>query len=141
MACKLVFVFLLLMMAGCSLRGGQAPPEDIDKAAALFFERLKSAEYDAIYNDVSKQFKQQVPKATILENLKQVSAMGRIQDYRRLSMSFEGESKDQMASPVYSVLFDRVAAEITVNFKDEDGEWRLLGFSVKQRGGGSARPG
>jgi hypothetical protein len=128
---RMISLSLILFLAGCALRSEPAPPEDVDKAAALFFERLKSAGYETIYDDASKQFKEQVPKPTIIDNLKQMAALGRVQDYRRLKMSFEGN----VASPEYSVIF----AEITVNFKDESGEWKLVGFSVKQRGGGAAR--
>jgi hypothetical protein len=136
----IISLSLVMFLAGCALRAGEAPPEDIDKAAALFFERLKSAEYETIHEDASKQFKDQVDKATIIDNLKQMSALGRIQNYSRLRMIFEGEGKDRIASPVYSVIFDQTVAEITVNFKDESGEWKLVGFSVKQRGGVPAQP-
>jgi hypothetical protein len=94
---------------------------------------MKSAEYDAIYNDASEQFKDQVARATAMDNLKQVSAMGRIESFDRLSMKVEGEAKNRVASPVYTVLFDKARAEITVNFIDEGGEWKLIGFSVKPR--------
>ncbi|HET9530110.1 MAG TPA: hypothetical protein VFQ92_07150 [Blastocatellia bacterium] len=133
---RIIWLSVLLLLTGCALRAGEAPPEDVDKAAALFFERLKSAEYEVIYADASEQFKEQVDKATIIDNLKQITALGRIQDYRRLRMIFEGEGKNRVASPVYSVIFDQNVTEITVNFKDEGGEWKLVGFSVKQRGGG-----
>ncbi|HWP43030.1 MAG TPA: hypothetical protein VNO14_07335, partial [Blastocatellia bacterium] len=123
-----------------ALRAGQAPPEDVDKAAALFFERLKSAEYETIYGDASEQFKETVVKATIIDNLKQMAALGRIQDYHRLKMTFENEDDSTIASPVYSVVFDQTVAEITLNFKDEGGEWKLIGFVVKQRGGGQSPP-
>jgi hypothetical protein len=32
-------------------------------------------------------------------------------------------------------LFDQARAEITVNFKDDGGQWKLIGFSVKPRSG------
>jgi hypothetical protein len=128
----MISLSLILFLAGCALRSDPAPPEDVDKAAALFFERLKGAEYETIYKDASKQFKDQVPRVTVIDNLKQMAALGRIQDYRRLKMSFEGD----YASPDYSVVFDQNIAEITLNFKNESSEWKLVGFSVKQRGGG-----
>ena len=128
---KLLVVWLALIVVGCSQ--SEAPVHDIDKAAAVFFERMKSAEYDVIYNDASEQFKKQVARATAMDNLKQVSAMGRIEGFDRLSMKVEGEAKNRVASPVYTVLFDKARAEITVNFIDEGGEWKLIGFSVKPR--------
>ena len=128
---KLLVVWLALIVVGCA--ASEAPVQDVDKAATVFFERMKSAEYDTIYNEASEQFKKQVARATALDILKQVTAMGRIESFDRLSMRLEGDEKNRVASPVYSVLFDKSRAEITVNFKDDGGEWKLLGFSVKPR--------
>lgn len=127
---KVIILTLLLLVAGCSR---EAPTEDVDKAAALFFDRLKSAQYDSIYNSASQQFKDNVAKATILDNLQQINGMGRIVTYARLKMPFE-EGGERIASPVYAVVFDQASAEVTVNFKDEGGEWKLVGFQVKPRG-------
>jgi hypothetical protein len=121
---------LLCFIAGCSR---EAPPTDVEKAGALFFERLKGADYEAIYADASSQFKEARSKGEILDNLQQITAIGRMQSYSRLSMFFEG-GKGRIASPVYSVLFDQAATEITLNFKDEGGEWKLVGFFLKRRG-------
>jgi PBP1b-binding outer membrane lipoprotein LpoB len=128
---RLLVVWLALIVVGCSK--SEALPQDVDKAAEVFFERVKSAEYDAIYNEASDQFKTEVARATAIDNLKQVSAMGRIQSFNRLSMKLEGDEKNRMVSPVYNVLFDKARAEITVNFKDDGGDWKLVGFSVKPR--------
>ena len=128
---KLLVLWLALMVVGCSR--SEAPVQDIDKAAGEFFERVKSAEYDVIYNEASEQFKDKVARATAMDNLKQVAAMGRIQSFDRLSMKVEGDEKNRIASPVYSVIFDKARAEITVNFKDDGGQWKLIGFSVKPR--------
>lgn len=129
---RIMMVALLVCFAmGCSR---EAPPTDVDKAATLFFERLKGAEYDAIYADASSQFKERKSQGEILDNLQKITAIGRIQSYSRLSMFFEGDKNNRIASPSYSVLFDRAATEITVNFKDEGGEWKLVGFDLKRRG-------
>ena len=128
---KIVVVWLALIVVGCS--PSEAPVPDIDKAAAVFFERVKSAEYDVIYNEASEQFKKQVARSTALDNLKQVAALGRIESFDRLSMKLEGDEKNRIASPVYSVHFDKARAEITINFIDDGGEWKLVGFSVKPR--------
>jgi len=127
---KAIILALLLLAAGCNT---EAPTEDVDKAAALFFERVKSAEYDSVYTSASQQFKDNVARATILDNLQQINALGRIQTYTRLRMPFEGGDNERIASPVYAVVFDQTTAEITVNFKDERGEWKLVGFQVKPR--------
>ena len=129
---RLLVVWLALIVIGCS--ASKAPPQDVDKAAAVFFERVKSAEYDAVYNEASEEFRKNVARATAIDNMKQVAAMGRIQSYDRLTFKIEGEAKNRLASPVYSVMFDRARADITVNFRDEGGEWTLAGFSVKPRG-------
>lgn len=128
---KMLVVWLALIVIGCS--ASEAPPQDVDKAAAVFFERVKSAEYDAVYNEASEDFKKNVARATAIDNMKQIAAMGRIQSFDRLTSRIEGDEKNRLASPVYSVLFDRARAEITVNFKDERGEWKLVGFAVKPR--------
>jgi hypothetical protein len=130
---KLVAAFLLAFVVGCSAR--EAPYEDIDKAAGLFFERLKAAEYDSIYDDSCEAFKEQKTRGEVLENLKKITAIGRPQDYDRLSMFFEKDGKKRIANPVYTVRFDQSQGEITLTFRDDDGEWKLLGFAVKQRGG------
>lgn len=127
---KTIILALLLLAAGCNT---EAPTEDVDKAATLFFERLKAAQYEDIYNSTSQQFKDSVAKATILDNLQQINAMGRIQVYTRLRMPFEGNENERIVSPVYGVVFDQTTADITVNFKDEGGEWKLVGFQVKPR--------
>jgi hypothetical protein len=129
---KLFVVWIAFILIGCS--ASEAPPQDVDKAAAVFFERVKSAEYDAVYNEASEDFKNNVARATAIDNMKQIAAMGRIQSFDRLTFRIEGEEKNRFASPVYSVLFDRARADITVNFKDEGGQWKLIGFSVKPRG-------
>lgn len=129
---KLLVVWIALIAIGCS--ASEAPPQDVDKAAAVFFERVKSAEYDAVYNEASEEFKKNVARATAVDSMKQIAAMGRIQSFDRLTFKIEDEEKNRIASPVYSVLFDRARADITVNFKDEGGKWKLVGFSVKPRG-------
>ncbi len=125
----MIAALIVCFAQGCSR---EAPPTDVDKAAALFFERLKGAEYEAIYTDASSQFREQKSKVEIFDNLQQITAIGRIQSYTRLSMFFEGD-KSRIASPNYSVLFDQAAAEMLLNFKDEGGEWKLVGFSLKRR--------
>ena len=130
---RLVAVLLLTFAVGCSAR--EAPYEDIDKAAGLFFERLKSAEYDTIYDDSCEAFKEQKTRSEVLENLKKITALGRPQSYDRLSMMFDKDGKKRIANPIYAVTFDQTRGEITLTFRDDDGEWKLLGFSVKNRVG------
>lgn len=125
--------FLLTFSIGCSAR--EAPYEDVDKAAGLFFERLKAAEYDTIYDDSCEAFKEQKPRGEVLENLKKITALGRPQSYDRLSMLFDKDGKKRIASPIYAVTFDQTKGEITLTFRDDGGEWKLLGFSVKNRVG------
>jgi hypothetical protein len=126
---RVIVLSILFTLASCST---EAPPQDVEKAGVLFFERLKGAEYEAIYDDVSKQFKETVAKETIFDNLKKVTAIGRIQSYNRIKMPFEGDKENRIAAPVYSIYFDREVAEMTLKFIDEDGEWKLIYFEVKQ---------
>ncbi|HLG17019.1 MAG TPA: hypothetical protein VJH03_21325 [Blastocatellia bacterium] len=132
---KLMVLCLALVstapITGCSK---EARSEDVDKAADVFFERLKSAEYDAIYDDAAQPFKEQNSRAATLDNLKQIAAMGRIMKHTRLSMSFDKEGGARICLPAYAVIFDAARAEITLKFLDAGGEWKVLGFFVKTRG-------
>ena len=133
MARKLVAALLLAFLSGCSAR--EAPYEDIDKAAGLFFERLKAAQYDTIYDDSCESFKTQKTRAEVIESLKQITALGRPVNYNRLSMPFDKDGTKRIALPNYAVMLEQAKAEITLTFRDDSGEWKLLGFSVKNRGG------
>src|SRR5947207_1136557 len=53
----LALILFSFFIAGCSLLPHDAPPEDIDKATALFVQRLNAAQYDAIYKDTARKFK------------------------------------------------------------------------------------
>src|SRR5260221_4082872 len=112
MARTLVAALLLALLVGCSAR--EAPYEDIDKAAGLFFERMKGAEYDTIYTDSCESFQKQKTKQEVVENLKQITAMGRPQDYDRLSMIFDKDGNKRIAVPTYAVRLDHAQAEITL---------------------------
>jgi hypothetical protein len=130
----LAIVLLLVFVTGCALRSHEAPPEDIDKAAALFFQRLNAAAYDTIYKATAEKFKQNKTKEEIVDSLKEITSKGKLQDYQRVKMSFEGEGKDLRAAPTFSALFEQARGELTLYFVDESGEWKLIGFAFKQRG-------
>lgn len=130
---RLIALLVMVFLAGCALRSHDAPPEDIDKAAALFFQRLNAAEYETIYKDTAAKFKENQPKETILESLKELTAKGPVKNYQRVRMTFEGEGKDQRAVPVFSTLFEQSSGEMILYFVDESGEWKLIGFAFKQR--------
>jgi hypothetical protein len=130
---KLAIVWLIVFAQGCALRSHGAPPEDIDKAAALFFQRLNAAEYETIYKDTAKKFKEVQTKETIIESLKELTAKGRLENYQRVKMTFEGEGEQTRAAPVYSALFEQGKGDVILYFVDESGEWKLIGFAFKQR--------
>ncbi|HKP12106.1 MAG TPA: DUF3887 domain-containing protein [Blastocatellia bacterium] len=131
---KIVALFLIpLFMSGCALLPHEAPAEDVDKATALFVQRLNAADYNAIYKDAAKKFKDTQTKETILDSLKDLTARGKLQSFSRIQMKYEGESKDRIASPVYVVAFDQSRGDLTLSFIDESGEWKLIGFAFKQR--------
>ena len=125
---------LAVFIAGCSVLSHEAPVEDIDKAAALFFQRLENHDYDAIYDDAAKAFKQRKTREQVTENLKQITAFGKIGDYQRVRMPQEGEGKERMLSPVFATVFEQVRGDLTLNFRDEGGEWKLIGFVFKPHG-------
>ena len=124
---------LAMCLAGCSLLSHEAPPEDIDKAATLFFRRLDKGEYDTIYDDAAKKFKANKSRATVTDNLKQLTAFGKTLGFERVSMQMQGEGKDRILLPAYKVQFEQGRAEVTLMFQDESGEWKLFGFSLKPK--------
>jgi len=126
-------ICMALSSVGCSVLSHEAPAEDIDKAAALFFQRLDKGEYDLIYNDSSTLFQQNQTRQTVTDSLKQLAEQGKVLDFQRLSMTFQGEGKNRMALPVYRVTSDRTRGEVTLTFHDQGGEWKLFGFAYKPR--------
>jgi len=131
---RLLFLLFVVFAASCALRSNDAPPEDIDKASALFFQRLNAADYETIYKDTAKKFKENQTKEKIVESLKELTAKGQVKDYQRVKMTFEGEGKDMRAVPIFATLFDQGGGQIILYFVDESGEWKLIGFAFKQRG-------
>jgi hypothetical protein len=129
----LLMFYIVLLAAGCSMLSHEAPNDDIDKAAALFFQRFGNEEYDKIYDDAAKSFKDSQTRQTVIDSLKQMAEKGKILDHFRISMTLQGEGKSRMAHPVYTTATDRVKAEITLTFQDERGEWKLFGFAYKPR--------
>ena len=128
-----VFFLVFLLPTGCSVLSHEAPAEDIDKAAALFFQRLGNEEYDTIYNDASTVFKENQTRQTVIDSLKQLGEQGKVLDFQRLSMTFQGEGKNRMALPVYRVTSDHTMGDTTLTFQDQGGEWKLFGFAYKPR--------
>lgn len=129
----LALILFALCLSGCTLLSHDAPPEDIDKAAGLFVQRLNDAQYDTIYKDAARKFKENQTKDTILDSLRELGARGKLVSHQRIQMKYEAETKDRIASPVYSVIFEQSRGELTLNFIDESGEWKLIGFALKQR--------
>ncbi|HSB11060.1 MAG TPA: hypothetical protein VLM38_16345 [Blastocatellia bacterium] len=123
--------FLALSHSGCSVLSHEAPTEDADKAAALFFQRLDKQEYDVIYDDTAKRFKENKTRQTVTESLKELTAHGRVLDFQRTSMPISGEGKERMVQPVYKTAFERMSGDVILTFQDEGGEWKLLGFAFK----------
>ena len=124
---------LFLLSIGCSILSHEAPTEDVDKAAALFFQRFGNEEYNKIYDDAAKGFRDSQTRQTVADNLKLMAENGKIAVFERISMSFPGEGKQRTVAPVYRVATDRARAEITLTFQDESGEWKLFGFAYKPR--------
>jgi len=127
----LITLFVVILIAGCSLLGHEAPPEDIDKAAALFFQRLDKGAYDSIYDDAAKRFKQNQTRQTVSDSLKQLGANGKTVTFSRTTMPTQGEGKDRLMMPAYQVSFEQARGEVSLIFQDEGGEWKLFGFSYK----------
>jgi len=127
-------VLAVMLIAGCT---HEAPTEDIDKAAAQFFQRLEAAQYDQIYDHADENLKDQKPRAAVVEDLQKLIAYGRPQVWHRLSMTLGTELGDKrVAVPVYTLKTDNITSEVSLKFIDVDGEWKLLGFAVKPHTGG-----
>ncbi|MFP5264999.1 MAG: hypothetical protein ACLGJB_24175 [Blastocatellia bacterium] len=127
----IVILMLLVFAGGCK---HQPPLEDVDKAAALFFQRLNDAEYDAIYKDASTRLKTNKTRDAVVESLKELTARGRLQEHRRINTSYQEQGKDRIATPVYSTFFEQSRGELAITFIDEGGEWKLIAFEFKLRG-------
>jgi len=127
----LMIILAAMSVGGCTLLSHEAPNEDIDKAAALFFQRLDKGEYDVIYNDASKRFKTNKTRDIVTSSLKELTIFGKTRAFDRAKMTIEGEGKDRMLLPVYRVLFETGSAEVVLTFLDEGGEWKLFGFTFK----------
>lgn len=125
--------FLALAFAGCSLLSHEAPTEDADKAAGLFFQRLNNNEYDKIYDDSAKRFRANKTRQVVTDSLKELTANGKVRDFERISMPIQGDGKDRMVQPVYKTLFESVGGDIYLTFLDEGGEWKLFGFAFKPK--------
>jgi hypothetical protein len=143
---------LLLLLTGCSLKSPEAPYEDVDKAAILFFERLSTGKYDEIYSDSEKTFQSRNPRPEVIENLKKMSMMGKPGSPVRMTMTYSTEEGKRVAMPNYAVLFDNnnpvvlpppgepapppfIKATVILKFIDDSGEWKLGAFEVRQRAG------
>lgn len=146
-----IILSLFLVSTACSLQTPEAPYEDIDKAATLFFERLSAAKYDEIYTDSEKSFQSRYPKPEVVDNLRKMAMLGKPGVPVRMTMNYSTEEGKRVATPNYAVVFDNSAAPMTtpdgqtappqskatviLKFVDDNGEWKLGAFEVRQRAG------
>src|SRR5215510_12789207 len=98
--------------SACSLTPREAPAEDVDKAATLFFQRLKAGDYETIYNDSAKAFQSKTQKPAVIESLKQMAALGTPGTPDRIRMTFDKEDGKRTADPVYGVSFGQVSGSV-----------------------------
>jgi hypothetical protein len=129
-----IAVLLLLAAAGCALLSHEAPPEDVDKAAGLFFERLKGAEYDAIFNDAAPFFKKNKTREEVVQNLTQLTSGGRLMHNAKLSTFFTERDNKRVAVTTHATIFENGKGEVKLYFADEAGEWKLGQFEYKVKG-------
>jgi hypothetical protein len=130
-----IVIILLTFMMSCSLVKEELKTEDVDKYAAVFFERLSNAEYEKIYKDSAESFRKENQQSAVLETLKQMTELGKPGTPNRISMTFNNQGGKRIAFPSYSIYFNE--RRVTVNFKfvEEDGQWKLGAYEVKQRAG------
>jgi len=113
--------------------GREAPPEDAERAGAQFFERLKAAQYDVIYKDASTILQEEKARLGVADDLKKVTALGKVLDYRRRGANFTKEGEKSFAVVNYDVRFEQAMGEATLQFIDVGGEWKLSGYSFGTR--------
>lgn len=147
-----IIISLLLFSAACGLQKQEAPYEDVDKAAILFFERLTAGKYNDIYTDSEKSFQDRNLKTEVIENLKKMAMLGKPGPPVRMNMTYGTEEGKRVAMPNYAVLFDNTGAAelktpdgqplppqskatVVLKFIDDSGEWKLGAFEVRQRAG------
>jgi hypothetical protein len=147
-----IILSLLLFSVACSLKTQEAPYEDVDKAATLFFERLTAGKYNEIYTDSEKSFQDRNPKTEVVENLKKMAMLGKPGAPVRMNMTYGTEEGKRIAMPNYAVIFDNTdaaqvktpdgqalppqsKATVILKFIDDSGEWKLGAFEVRQRAG------
>jgi hypothetical protein len=121
------------LISACSLKGREAPPEDVDKATLLFFQRLEAAQYEKIWDDSAESFKKISQKSEVFESLKQMAALGKWTPPSRIEMYFKDEEGKRVAYPKYAVHFEQSNASVLFKFVDEKGEWKMGAFEVRQR--------
>jgi hypothetical protein len=113
---------LLLFTVACHEH--TAPVEDVQKATALFVQRLNAQEFEKIYDGAAKALKD-LGRDKVITDLKTVAAKGEIQDYTLVSMPLPEQDKKRLANPVYVL---QGGGRLKLSFVDEDGEWKLVGF-------------
>ncbi|HKY04480.1 MAG TPA: hypothetical protein VJQ56_06305 [Blastocatellia bacterium] len=139
-----ILALFLLALTGFTACKGEAPPAEVYEAGDKFIERLKKGEYDIIYSDASDLLKEKLTRVAAIEEMKKIAAVGRIQDYKRTNMSVGVENGKSFASPVYGVAFEnssgQSSGQLTLQFVDVGGNWKLSGFGATTRGGRQAPP-
>jgi hypothetical protein len=133
---KALVLLIPVMLAGtsCSVLSHEAPPQDVDKASTLFFQRLKAAEYEIIYNDAGSGFKENKTRNEVVDNLTKLTAGGRLLRYSRIGTFFNDQDKRRVATTSYRTDFEKNRGELKLYFVDESGEWKLDGFEFKLLG-------
>ena len=131
----LFMIFLLSFTTACSIVKEDLKTEDVDKYAAVFFERLAKADYAEIYKDSAESFQKENSQAAVYDTLKQMTELGKPGTLSRISMSLDKQDGKRIALPSYLIYFNE--RRVTVNFKfiDEDGQWKLGAYEVKQKAG------
>jgi hypothetical protein len=129
-------VLPLIILAAFAVNGcsHKAPVEDIDKAGTQFFLRLKKAEYGAIYDDGADEFTKAKSKAEVTNNLEKLVGMGRPQQWKRISLKFNDPGKGHYALADYIVDTDNLTVNVELTLLDDDGEWKLSGFTAIPHG-------
>ena len=141
-ACRLyqsvlpIAFFLMLILSACGESGPRPRvPSAVQEVVARIGDQIAQEQYDAIYNESSERWKQEVTLEQSTEVFKTLrTKLGKI-DSRSLTYANEQENsggvlKGHVFILSYRTRFERGDAGETFTLIEENGEWRLARYLV-----------
>jgi hypothetical protein len=113
--------------------GSLTPRYDFEKETSEILAKITGGDAAAVYEDASFQFRQKHLPDTFADLARRMAAtLGPFVQVRRVrDVSSVKTMGGQAVRITYDLRFEKGVAETVVSYlKEEDGQWRLLGFSV-----------